>query len=1506
MKYTKFTLFFTCALLLQAVSFKAMAQCSATITATAVQNSTCYNNGKIMVTVRPSDGFLLDDPLHAPDIKLDPIGTGVFLDWSKVDVADAPDYYLDALYPGTYEVSFRAFCTYEQDWFVEKAATTVTITGNYVPVDATAVPARKSLNCRPTGKVSVNFTPGTGTLPFTLEVTSFTPLTSFGYTLPTTPFVINSRDPFHLGNDDLPAGTYNFRIVDSCGSVKLTSANLGNVPDDIQMTLTNGLINTVDNTCARVRSSGFPNVNPTDFDWQWYWDISNRSTYFEVAYLYNDIGTPAYQPLAGVIPIYTLPNNYACFCESGDGIWLYTRIIGCTYEKSSRMSNGEVCLSTANTSTLLVSNGGNSLTAVGPACDSALLIANVSNGYAVCHPLTWTITLFDDPTGAHPIGTLIDTGTINEYGSSRVISNASGSKVYKRGNTYRITVTESGDCARTYIRDWTPSVDGGQTFIEASGTSLLDGTCRFTNRRIQAPENIKPGTQILYVSGPMDTLFYRAKGTPYIIPEDYGSNTFYFTVPPGAHPGTIGGTQCRDMLPGRYFFEVINDCGETFYYNYIWNPRYVAEPFDYTKTPTCSGLEFTLLHRIQRHTWSSTTNLVTVDYEPNGTWYNIISAPTDVVVDQNRYPYGGKPLVLPTPGRYIIGTSYNSAGGCYYRRDTIDITDEDFLWVDPESIARYVCVGTTHGHISVQATVGVPFLDGAGNPYYKYEIYAHRHPDHGGTDSNTDYQANTTGKFPYTGRVNNNYVVYVTDSCRTIEVLVTMLDLNNQNIAYTPESAYCEGNILLINSIPLGDIEYCNWIGPNGYSSLELRPRPTATTITPPPPDYGNGGWYSVSVKPLNCGEAYTGSIYVSVGKVVLDDLDDIEGPSVICLNNVGEQQFRVKLIDGVDINTGYEWSFPSGWTVTGQDYGSGYATVTAIPPAVVSNYTISVMASNDCSPTIKTQTKQVTITEGDAIPKPVIAPPPGSVCAADGTKFTVKVVPQPDVTYFWVVKNMWEADMNFTGQGTDEIEVTLGVMDIFVAMIIVTAEGDCGSGTADPVFVWLDSTVPGGLNSGGPSGPAIVCAGSDAVLQYSIPAISLGNAVVDWKFPTGWSDPTETGTSGSIFYALVTAGSGAESGYVEVRTRNGCGESEWVKFWVDVETAPIDLTGDITGNNAVCADLTDPIRYSITGDDDALDYTWTFPAGWLPSNPTATTATTTELYIDLKPTACSGKKTITVVANNSCDAGAALELEITVYDDKPVIPTNAITGNNEVCAKRDDSETYHQTYSVSGVEHATSYVWTIPAGWSVVGSSTGASITLLPPDQHSTEVGTGNITVAAKNACGTSTAEVFPVEVVNCYYITYDPGDGTGTKDTKTYRKKSSEPCYEIEDVPPTFTPPLNKPIFDKWENCDVAGEFYAPEECIDMNEDLNLCAIWDESSERYKVYKGTYAAYLIYVDDEDDPGAATFVGNRHWLADAVKLCEQDMSVEYTIVLTGGDDEDMTNKDNTYPTKPF
>lgn len=86
---------------------------------------------------------------------------------------------------------------------------------------------------------------------------------------------------------------------------------------------------------------------------------------------------------------------------------------------------------------------------------------------------------------------------------------------------------------------------------------------------------------------------------------------------------------------------------------------------------------------------------------------------------------------------------------------------------------------------------------------------------------------------------------------------------------------------------------------------------------------------------------------------------------------------------------------------------------------------------------------------------------------------------------------------------------------------------------------------------------------------------------------------------------------------------------------------------------------------------------------------------------------------------------------------EKPGTPSQpgAISGIADVCPGTS------QTYTISSVANATEYIWSLPSGWT--GSSTTTSITV-----NTGSSGSGNISVAAKNSCGTSTTSTLAVVV--------------------------------------------------------------------------------------------------------------------------------------------------------------
>ncbi|MEO8086441.1 MAG: T9SS type A sorting domain-containing protein [Bacteroidota bacterium] len=105
------------------------------------------------------------------------------------------------------------------------------------------------------------------------------------------------------------------------------------------------------------------------------------------------------------------------------------------------------------------------------------------------------------------------------------------------------------------------------------------------------------------------------------------------------------------------------------------------------------------------------------------------------------------------------------------------------------------------------------------------------------------------------------------------------------------------------------------------------------------------------------------------------------------------------------------------------------------------------------------------------------------------------------------------------------------------------------------------------------------------------------------------------------------------------------------------------------------------------------------------------------------------------VIAVNSC--GATGESTITIYGrpDLPSVPA----GNKSVCSSSNEK------YSTLGASGATSYVWTIPSGASIIGSDKGDTIVV---HWGSTS---GNVSVRAVNACGNSGDSSLAVVVNAC-----------------------------------------------------------------------------------------------------------------------------------------------------------
>ncbi len=293
---------------------------------------------------------------------------------------------------------------------------------------------------------------------------------------------------------------------------------------------------------------------------------------------------------------------------------------------------------------------------------------------------------------------------------------------------------------------------------------------------------------------------------------------------------------------------------------------------------------------------------------------------------------------------------------------------------------------------------------------------------------------------------------------------------------------------------------------------------------------------------------------------------------------------------------------------------------------------------------------------------------------------------------------------------------------------------------------------MPGSLavtvNPGTPATPGTItgtvaqCPGITGQI-YSIAAVA-GASTYTWSVPTGWSVTGGAGTT-SI---TVTTGAAGQNGNITVTAGNGCGISSPASLAVTVNPGVPATPGAITGTAAQCPGLTGQI-YSIAAVTSAITYTWTVPSGWSITGGAGTTSITVT-------TGSAGQNgNITVTADNSCGASSPGNIAVTVNPGTPAIP-GTITGTAAQCAGLTG-----QIYSIAAVTGATTYTWTIPAGWSITGGAGTTTITVTTGSAGQN----GNITVTAGNSCGTSLPRSLAVTVNPGAPATPGPITGTATQ---------------------------------------------------------------------------------------------------------------------------------------------
>ena len=382
-----------------------------------------------------------------------------------------------------------------------------------------------------------------------------------------------------------------------------------------------------------------------------------------------------------------------------------------------------------------------------------------------------------------------------------------------------------------------------------------------------------------------------------------------------------------------------------------------------------------------------------------------------------------------------------------------------------------------------------------------------------------------------------------------------------------------------------------------------------------------------------------------------------IIGNTTVCAGST--QTYSVTPVSGAS-PSGYSWTFPSGWVGASS---LNYINITSIG---TTSGVVSVTASNSFG-TGPAQIITVSVLIAPAQPGAISGN--ASFCPDNVITYSVTAVTGA-TSYTWALPTGW------TGTSTtNTISPTAGTAG---GTISVTANNSCGSSVARTLTVTpLTSPVqPGAI-----TGNITMCAGTSQ--NYSITTVS-GITSYLWTLPTGW-----TGTSTSI---SISAVAGA-SGNISVSTYNGQCYSIPRTIAVTSTAIPAAPTS-ITGLDSLCAGSS--LTYYASPVTNATSYIWTLPTGWLGNSTTDNISITTGNATGI----------IKVAASNIC--GTSADFSYSVKVTLPPAQPASIAGSTNFC-----SGSTSQTYSITPLSGATSYVWTLPTGWS--GTSTTDNITVIP-----------------------------------------------------------------------------------------------------------------------------------------------------------------------------------------------
>jgi len=313
----------------------------------------------------------------------------------------------------------------------------------------------------------------------------------------------------------------------------------------------------------------------------------------------------------------------------------------------------------------------------------------------------------------------------------------------------------------------------------------------------------------------------------------------------------------------------------------------------------------------------------------------------------------------------------------------------------------------------------------------------------------------------------------------------------------------------------------------------------------------------------------------------------------------------------------------------------------------------------------------------------------------------------------------LWSMPPGASGS-SDTAEITLNYSTTASSgEIHVYGQNGCGDGPDTTIFITVN---PLPYPAGDITGPDTVCQTESGIMFTTDAIMHAVNYL--WILPPGASIISGDGTD----TVYVDFDASAQSGEITVCGENSCGNGDSSMFALTVKLFPVPA-GPLTGDDTVCQGATGLV-YEVDTIDGASAYLWSLPTG----ASIISGDSTRSIIVDFDSTAQSGN--VIVTGWSDCGVGDSTVTLVTV-NPLPE-PAGMISGEDTVCQGFSGA-----IYQVGPVAHASTYLWTLPPGVTLVNGAGTNQITV----DFSAAAQSGLITVRGHNdTCGDGRQSTFPV----------------------------------------------------------------------------------------------------------------------------------------------------------------